>query len=69
MAWLQFEKYAVYICLCQKIYIRISKGAKKSLKDNLKWKIPSVKEAIEQAMTSELGEIIQKNYNCYDDSN
>lgn len=36
MACLQLEKYAVYIYLCQKTYIRIQKGAKKSLKDNLK---------------------------------
>lgn len=54
---------------CQKIYIRIRKGAKKSFKDNLKWKTPSMKESIEQAMTSELGKIIQKNYYWYDNGN
>lgn len=69
MACLQMEKYAVYIYLSQKIYIRIRKGAKKSLNDNLKWKIPSKKDAIEQAMTSKLGKITYKNYDWYDIGN
>lgn len=41
MICLPFGKYAVYICPCQKIYIRSRKDPKKSWKDNLKWKTPS----------------------------